>query len=156
MSIAWREAMCVGDPTIDDDHKHLVDMINEFEVAISGHIEHKKVAHVLLGLVEYTGQHFTREEEIQLKIRYPYAESHRRQHRDVLKKLSVVLAEYTASHGEIRDTMIRNMSRFLKEWLVDHIIESDLRMRPYVLKMQADSKDAAKRKRMAAAEHPNS
>jgi len=155
MSIAWREAMCVGDSTIDGDHKHLVDMINEFESAISGHIDHRKVAHVLLGLVEYTGQHFAREEEIQLKIRYPFSESHRRQHRDVLKKLSVVLAEYTASHGEIRDTMIRSMTDFLKEWLVDHIIESDLRMRPYVLKMQADAKDAAKRKRMASAEHPN-
>lgn len=149
MSIEWRDALCVGEPQIDSDHKHLVQLINDFEVAITGHIDHKRIATVLLGLVDYTGQHFTREEEIQLKIRYPFVESHRKQHRDVLKKLGAVLQEYTESHGDNRDKLIRDLTNFLKTWLVDHIIESDLRMRPYVLKMQSEAKDAAKRRRIA-------
>ncbi|HLO77718.1 MAG TPA: hemerythrin family protein [Magnetospirillum sp.] len=152
MSIAWREAMCVGDPTVDADHKHLVDMINAFEVAIAGKIDHKKVARVLLGLVEYTGQHFAREEELQLAIRYPYHESHRRSHRDVLRKLSDIMTEYTkAPEGPVRDNMVRSLANFLKEWLVDHIIQSDLRMKPYVLQIQAQKAEAIKRKREAVA-----
>lgn len=150
MSIEWRDALCVGDPSIDSDHKHLIDLINQFEQSITGQINHKSIAKVLIGLVQYTTEHFAREEEIQLKIRYPYVESHRRQHRDVLKKLGALLQEYTESHGEIRDKLIRDMTSFLKEWLVNHIIESDLRMRPFVLKMQAEQKDAAKRRRLAA------
>lgn len=149
MSIEWRDALCVGDPSIDSDHKHLIDLINQFEQCITGPINHKSIAKVLIGLVQYTGEHFAREEEIQLKIRYPYVESHRRQHRDVLKKLGGLLQEYTESHGEIRDKMIRDMTDFLKEWLINHIIESDLRMRPFVLKMQAEQRDAAKRRRLA-------
>lgn len=152
MTIAWREAMCVGEPMVDDDHKHLVDLINAFETAIGGKIDHKKVARVLLGLVEYTGEHFAREEELQLAIRYPYHESHRRSHRDVLKKLSEIVAEYTkAPDGPPRDRMVRDLATFLKEWLVDHIIQSDLRMKPYVLQMQAQRAEALRRKREAVA-----
>ena len=67
MSVAWRDAMNTGDPTIDADHMHLVDLINHFETAMAGaKIDHKRIARVLLGLVEYTGEHFKREEEIQL------------------------------------------------------------------------------------------
>jgi len=151
MSIAWRDAMCVGEPTVDDDHKHLVDLINAFEVAIAGAIDHKKIARVLLGLVDYTGEHFAREEQLQLAIRYPYHESHRRSHRDVLKKLSDIVTEYSlAPAGPARDRMVRDLANFLKEWLVDHIIQSDLRMKPYVLQMQAQKAEAVRRKREAA------
>ncbi|HVI50332.1 MAG TPA: bacteriohemerythrin [Candidatus Sulfotelmatobacter sp.] len=146
MSIEWRQTMCVGDPVIDGDHKHLVDLINEFEKSITGKVDHRKIAKVLLGLVQYTGEHFAREEEIQLKVRYPFHESHRKQHRDVLKQLQHVLMDYTEAHGDIQDTMIREIADFLKDWLVGHIIESDLRMKPYVLKMQAE-KSAAKQRR---------
>lgn len=150
MSIVWRDAMCVGDPTVDGDHKHLVDLINAFEVAISGAIDHKKVARVLLGLLEYTGAHFAREEELQLAIRYPYHESHRRAHRDVLKKLSGIVAEYTRTpEGPGRDRMVRDLTQFLKAWLVDHIIQSDLRMKPYVLQMQTQKAESDRRKREA-------
>lgn len=145
--------MNTGDPTIDADHQHLVDLINTFEVAISGgHIDHKRIARVLLGLVEYTGEHFKREEDIQLAIRYPYYDSHRRSHRDVLKKLSVIVGEYTkAPEGSDRDRMVRDLAGFLKEWLVDHIIQSDLRMRPYIQQMQVQRALAEKHRREARA-----
>lgn len=138
MTIEWRQSMCVGDPVVDSDHKHLVDLINDFEKSITGKVDHRKIARVLLGLVQYTGEHFAREEELQLKIRYSYYESHRKQHRDVLKQLEHVLMDYTAANGTVQDSMIREIAKFLKEWLVGHIIESDLRMRPYIQKMQAE------------------
>lgn len=149
--------MSVGEPTIDDDHKHLIDLINVFETAIAGHIDHKKVARVLLGLVEYTGQHFAREEQVQLAIRYPYHDSHRRSHRDVLKQLSGIVHDYTlAPEGPGRDAMIRQLSSFLKEWLVDHIIQSDLRMKPYVQQMQRQqaAASAARRAALGLADKP--
>ncbi|OJX81744.1 bacteriohemerythrin [Magnetospirillum sp. 64-120] len=153
MTIAWRDAMNTGDPTIDADHRHLVDLINAFEAAMTGpHIDHKRIARVLLGLVEYTGEHFKREEDIQLAVRYPYYDSHRRSHRDVLKKLSMIVGEYTKTpDGPARDRMVRDLAAFLKEWLVDHIIQSDLRMKPYIQKMQHDKVEADKRRREALA-----
>lgn len=149
MSIAWREAMNVGDPTIDADHKHLVDLINTFEAALAGPtIDHKRIAAVLLGLVDYTGEHFQREEEIQRTIHYPYCDCHRRSHRDVLKKLQIIISEYSrTAAGAARDKMVRDLAGFLKEWLVDHIIQSDLRMKPYILQHQAEKAQARKHRR---------
>lgn len=149
MSIKWRDAMSVGDQTIDSDHKHLIDLINTFEVALSGAtIDHKQIATVLLGLVEYTGDHFNREEEIQRLIRYPYYDSHSRGHRDVLKKLQVIIADYTRTKaGPTRDKMVRDLAGFLKEWLVDHILQSDLRMKPFILQYQAEKAQARKHRR---------
>jgi hemerythrin len=152
MALEWREAMSVGDENIDADHKHLIDLINEFGVAISGKIEHKQIAHVLLGLVEYTTDHFKREEELQLKVRYPYHDAHKKMHRDVLKQLSAIVTEYTQSPPDKRIAMIRDLAGFLKTWLVDHIIDSDLRMKPYVLKMQQDQAEAIRRRRAAIAQ----
>lgn len=146
MSIAWRDAMSVGDEVIDQDHRHLVDLLNEFEKAIGETIDHKKIARVLLGLVEYTGEHFIREEELQRRIRYPFHDSHRRSHRDVLVKLTDNMRAYTATpDGPERDRMVVDLARFLKEWLVDHILQSDLRMRPYVAEFRAQQASARKR-----------
>lgn len=151
MSIAWREAMSVGDPIIDEDHRHLVDLINNFETAVSGTINHKRIARVLLGLVEYTGEHFAREEEIQLKVRYPYHDSHRRSHRDVLKKLSEIVVVYTTtSDGPKRDQMVIGLGDFLKEWLVDHIIQSDLRMKPFIQTWRDQQSGVDKRRSVLA------
>ncbi len=149
MTIAWRDGMNIGDPVVDGDHHHLVEMINQFESAIVGHIDHKAVARVLLGLVAYTGEHFKREEELQLQVRYPYYDSHRRSHRDVLKQLNDLLERYVRVTGPARDAMIRDMAGFLREWLVDHIISSDLRMKPYVQKFLADKAEAERRFRIA-------
>ncbi|MBI3445698.1 MAG: hemerythrin family protein [Magnetospirillum sp.] len=151
MSLAWRDAMNVGDPVIDADHRHLVDMINVFEAAISGSIDHKRIAQVLLGLVEYTGEHFKREEDIQRRVGYPYHDCHCRSHRDVLKQLVEIVQAYTMATGVKRDEMVRGLGKFLREWLVDHIIQSDLRMKPYVLKHREARAEAEKRKRKAFA-----
>ncbi len=149
MSIAWRDAMSVGDPVIDEDHRHLVDLINNFETAVSGVINHKRIARVLLGLVEYTGEHFAREEDLQLKVRYPFHDSHRRSHRDVLKKLSDIVAVYTKTpDGPERDRMVTDLGTFLKEWLVDHIIQSDLRMKPYIQAWREPQVGVDKRRNM--------
>ncbi len=151
MSIAWREAMSVGDPVIDEDHRHLVDLINNFETAVSGNINHKRIARVLLGLVEYTGEHFSREEDLQLKVRYPFHDSHRRSHRDVLKKLSEIVAVYTKTvDGPERDRMVIDLGKFLKEWLVAHIIQSDLRMKPYIQAWRDQQAGADKRRNVLA------
>jgi len=151
MTVQWREAMSVGDPVIDADHKHLVDMINEFESAVAGAINHKQIAHVLLGLVDYTGAHFKREEEIQVEVRYPYYDSHRHSHRDVLKKLTSIVQVYIQAKGLERDRLIRDLGAFLREWLVDHIIQSDLRMKPFIEKHQADLAQAEKNRISALA-----
>lgn len=151
MSIVWREAMSVGDKQIDDDHKHLVTLINAFETAIEGKIDYKRVVRILLGLAEYTAEHFHREEEAQIRIGYPYHDTHRESHRSVLRKLRAIVDEFAEAHNDHdRDRLIRGLIGFLREWLIDHIIQSDLRMRPYFAKWHAEQAELEKRRAIEA------
>lgn len=135
MPIQWRDALSVGHPQIDQDHKHLIGLINDFETAISGEIEHRKVARILLGLFNYTQEHFAREERLQLEIRYPFHDGHRHAHRDLVRSLGDILDTYSKEPDIAqRDAIVRRMVVFLRQWLVDHIIENDLRMKPYIAK----------------------
>ncbi|WP_172822295.1 bacteriohemerythrin [Magnetospirillum moscoviense] len=70
MSIAWRDAMSVGDAAIDADHRHLIGLVNSFKAAVAAEIDHKRAARVLLALMDYTTEHFAREEALQKEVRY--------------------------------------------------------------------------------------
>ncbi|WP_142850125.1 bacteriohemerythrin [Telmatospirillum sp. J64-1] len=134
MPITWRDALNVGEEDIDSDHRQLVEMINSFEKAISGpQIDHKAVARLILGLFQYTKDHFEREEALQRRIRYPYYESHCKAHRDVIRELHSIIEGYGKLKEEgRRDAIVRHLASFLRDWLIKHIIESDLRMAPYI------------------------
>ncbi|MEW5726924.1 MAG: hypothetical protein AB1918_03775, partial [Pseudomonadota bacterium] len=58
----------------------------------------------------------------------------------------------TQAGGVIRDDMIRSMAGFLKEWLVDHIIQSDLRMKPYIAAFNRQKAESDSRRRAAIAQ----
>lgn len=151
MSIAWGSAMTVGDESIDADHRHLVALINDFEAAVAGPVEHQRAATVLLALAEHTADHFRREEELQFQARYPYYESHRRTHRDVLARLTALTEDYARSGGMARDEMIGSVAGFLKDCLAEHILQSDLRMKPYVQAWKRQMTAAESRRRAAGA-----
>ena len=69
MPIMWRDQISVGNDAIDQDHKYLICLINSVELALS-HEDTVKHLPIFIGqLVEYTKEHFIREEEIQKKAR---------------------------------------------------------------------------------------
>ncbi|MEI8397444.1 MAG: hemerythrin domain-containing protein, partial [Rhodospirillaceae bacterium] len=80
-------------------------------------------------LHDYADVHFRREEELQRAIGFPYHDAHKMAHKDLLKDLRLVggnlLRNYSEKqHGEF--------SAFLRHWLIDHVQEVDVRMKPYV------------------------
>jgi hemerythrin len=127
MPISWREAMSVGNEAIDDDHKKLILLINLYEDAIAKHnVFELKTA--FQGLMEYAGQHFDREEKLQAAIFMPGAMAHRQEHRELVEKLRVF-------NDNLNDPSkpriaIEVASKFLHDWIVDHVLHSDMKMKP--------------------------
>ncbi|WP_142850126.1 bacteriohemerythrin [Telmatospirillum sp. J64-1] len=143
MPIVWRDALGVGEPVIDGDHKYLIKLINEFEAATEGRIDHTAIASIISHLFGYTQDHFAREEALQRAARYPFYESHRQAHQELIRKLNVLHERYCAAKdGPERDEMVRDLAIFLREWLVNHIIEQDLRLKPFVVKAPVKTTDA--------------
>ncbi len=128
MPIQWRDQMSVGDAAIDEDHKKLLQLVNLYEDAIAKRNAFElKVA--FQGLVEYAAGHFQREETLQERIGYPHCQSHHEEHQDLVERLN-------AFNGALavpgRHLEIAQASSFLHDWIVEHLVQKDLKMKPFI------------------------
>ncbi len=128
--IAWRRQMSIGQPTIDEDHKHLINYLNELGEAMDApKFAAVRVAKVLTALLEYTRDHFAREEKMMQQARYPDLEAHIVKHREAVRVISSLAGSFGNEPNRINAERIYN---FTAEWLVRHIIMEDSRLAPYV------------------------
>jgi hemerythrin len=160
MSIQWRDEMAIDNGLIDRDHQTLIAIINEFCDATPHTEELSKLQNILAKLEHYAERHFEREESLQRAAHYAYIDAHHREHRDLGNQLSAIRDQLTklnppvgspqnpgdqetpeaapASATEPIQTVAQvhaEIVNLLHHWLVDHIIRSDLRMKPYAAKM---------------------
>ena len=124
--LEWREELAVGDPVIDDDHKHLIKLVNAYEGAITER-NPRQLKNALDGLVTYAKEHFEREENVMLAVHFPHRISHMQQHEELLIKIQKFHDEMMKAHA----LDIEEVSRFLHDWLVEHVVKEDLQLRPY-------------------------
>jgi hemerythrin len=137
MLIVWRDQMSVDGGLIDDDHRVLIAIINEFAETTPTPSALPVLAKVLAKLDHYTKTHFEREEGLQKSVNYTFHEAHRHDHKDLIRQLAEVRAELNAK-ASARNTedIPARMADFLHHWLIDHILEKDLRMRPFTKSMR--------------------
>jgi hemerythrin len=133
VAIKWREELSIDRGTIDQDHHTLIGIINAFEAIKPGPQAMAGLADVLEQLSQYGPVHFEREEQLQRAVSFPYAQAHNQQHRLLLRNLAGARQELATVASEKDLAMFRlHMCGFLHGWLVDHIIQSDLMMKPFV------------------------
>jgi len=117
----WTDELSVDSQFIDDDHKKLITMVNNFHDAMVQGRANDVVGKVLGNLVNYTREHFGREEAEMQRIRYPAYLTHKREHDKLIKQ--VVDLQNSFSSGTALLTI--TVSKFLRDWLVDHIQKTD-------------------------------
>ncbi len=118
----WTDALAVGHPRIDADHRHLVDLGNRLHKAVSDGSARSVIGGVLTELVEYTVAHFGREETLMDLSGYPGTAEHKKEHAALIKTVSELANDFARNKASVTtDTM-----EFLRGWLVHHIGESDL------------------------------
>jgi hemerythrin len=145
MTITWRSQMSVDGGIIDHDHQVLIGIINEFIEGAAGTLTHAQLDAVLLKLGSYAATHFHREETLQLAIRYPYGEAHKREHETLVRDLGERRLRLAGADGRVDLAPVqRDIADFLRHWLVDHIIGSDLRMRPHAAALRQASRGFGK------------
>lgn len=160
MQIQWREEMAIDGGLIDGDHKHLISIMNEFCAASPTEDSRDRLLGILDRLNVYTTIHFRREEQLQRAVHYPYIDAHHHEHGDLLRELYSIHEGLTAPVAappapdaapddggaaapppppttDARSIVEahRMVAEFLHHWLIDHIIKSDLRMKPFAKRM---------------------
>ncbi|MDO8608824.1 MAG: bacteriohemerythrin [Phaeospirillum sp.] len=121
LSLAWGDAWATGHPTIDADHKVLVQYVGDLYQAMTEGRGHDVMAGILCKLVRYTEDHFAREEGIWREGRLSTLDDHRRVHANLVSKIKQFEKDFVGGKASLTiDVMV-----FLREWLIDHVFRTD-------------------------------
>jgi hemerythrin len=139
----WTQDMSVGLTELDDDHKVLIKVINDLAANADDAARRDVVRQCLLSLRRYAEFHFAREEKVMSACKYPGLESHKGEHRDFVKRIQEITAQFDEDPEGTIQTVNEALLGFLKDWLSHHILVEDMAYRPQV-ERSAEAKQAAK------------
>ena len=129
-AIKWSEAMSVGVPAVDHDHKILVGLINSLgEATRGGDDKTQVIAGALATLIAYTQYHFEREEKMMEACGYPDLQTHHEEHHALTQEVLALKDRFLASESDIT---VDELLTFLTGWLNHHILLQDMEYREYV------------------------
>ena len=126
--VQWSDSMSVGNLHIDEQHKILIDTINQLASAESQN-DRPVVSMIIDELVSYAAFHFQFEEQLIEAGGYPELERHKRIHQGFVDWITDIREEFIfrrrAQFGE-------RILNFLRDWLRNHILGEDQRYRSFV------------------------
>lgn len=117
----WDEKYSVKVEEIDDQHKHLVELISKLYESINNQSTKDELGGILNELIAYAVLHFSTEEKYFKKFNYENTEEHIKEHEKFATKVSGLKEKYSNNEIEISFELID----FLEDWLLDHLVESD-------------------------------
>ena len=133
--ITWSDSLSTGIGLIDDQHKHLVDLTNElYRACRHGGDELDAVfKETMSRVVDYVRFHFSTEQQMLQRIKYPKYIEHKGEHDKLIK----TVLETTKDYGDKKSRFVpNNFVRFLRDWIVGHIGHEDKIYAAYVLDLK--------------------
>lgn len=134
---SWSEKYETGIKAIDRDHMALFEEIKNLSVAL---LKQESPAHIdqaIDCLEAYVREHFEREESFMKQAGYPSTEAHMRTHRSMQRKVKWLRHIHRAGEDDIDPV---KLTKFLSDWLSEHILKTDMDYVPY-LRGERDDRD---------------
>ena len=125
----WDPSLSVGLDVIDNQHRRIVEYINELNSAMHEHAR-EKVGEVIDQMVDYTVTHFAFEEKLMEKAGYKLLPEHQAVHRAFTRQMHDYKKRFTAG-----EDVTRELLSALRIWLTNHIKRDDKDYSPSVKAM---------------------
>jgi hemerythrin len=134
--VEWNDAYSVGIKTIDDQHKQLIFLTNElYKGCLGGEDEARRYFDATVRkVVDYAKYHFTSEEKLMARVRYPGLEDHKKEHENFVLRLADDIRNFRDGHKFTPILFVR----YLKDWVLSHIAVMDKNYAKYILKLKRD------------------
>ncbi|MFN8401733.1 MAG: hemerythrin family protein [Anaerolineales bacterium] len=128
--LQWDDALSTGNETIDEQHKYLIETMNNLgDAVIQGHgID--AIARILGRLRFYAGWHFGREEECFETYHCPAAEKNKKAHAVFVEKFDKYQDKFRESGGSIE--LALKVHEEIADWIVNHIMIVDGELYPCI------------------------
>ncbi len=126
--ILWNDSYLTGVDRIDEQHKVLVNTLNEANARLSISVTRELLEQITRDLLSYAIYHFETEESLMREYDYAGqsatdAEQHRQEHRGFSQQV-------VALRDGLRDGRLvsrEELLSFLNNWLINHILNTDKR-----------------------------
>lgn len=131
--IAWGPGLLTGIPSIDEQHRVLVDMCNESHELLLANASTESTKRIVRDLMSYALYHFETEEELAVTCGYDadHAEqnaAHRAQHRAFASAVAEMQLEMSRGNA----VPVEALFEFLRSWLTQHIQGTDMELARYI------------------------
>jgi hemerythrin-like metal-binding protein len=128
LNFEWKKEFDVGNEQIDAHHKRIIGLTGKLYEAVKIGQEIVVVEEILESLTKYAHTHFTAEEQLFVPTAYPDSKMHMALHQEFCAKLER-LKEFIHK----KDTLTGlELMEFLTSWFVNHILQIDKQMVPYL------------------------
>ena len=124
MLFVWDDTCKTGITEIDQDHKGLVNLINDLYEAMQDGSGGALLLPIFSALKHYTKTHFTKEERYMVECDAPDREAHFKEHKMMMAKL----ADLESRHRKGEAAISLQTLTFLRDWLKNHICVVDQAM----------------------------
>jgi hemerythrin len=119
--VAWNTSYSVGIPRIDAQHQGLIGLVNQLYAAMQDGKAQAALSPILDELLRYAEIHFASEESLMAERRYSGLAMHRQQHRSFTEQARDLREKFRAGRLAVSIETLQ----FLKNWLTNHILNSD-------------------------------
>jgi len=132
-TITWSNTFACGIKIIDDQHKGLVNLVNEMYNHVTGDElqEHQYLKQIVQEAINYVKVHFATEEKIMTATKFSGYAEHKKEHDNFIRTVAKIIKEY----NEGKRLTLAVFSKFLKEWILSHIAIMDKEYFDYLNKI---------------------
>ncbi len=123
MAKEWSESYSLHHALIDAQHQELFRLANCVEALDAKTTTKETLATLLKEFFAYMREHFKDEEAYMENIGYPHLKEHRVLHEGIVHAMTAILKETKGI--EVLQAKMKTVSH---KWLVEHILESDLKI----------------------------
>jgi hemerythrin len=118
---SWKDSYSVQIKEIDDQHKVLIQIINDLYKAFMDKEHTSKIDEIIGRMVDYASMHFTTEENYFEKFGYEESKDHIKEHEKFIEDVYNFRYDYKNN----KTALTYEVLSFLQKWLANHIMVSD-------------------------------
>lgn len=120
----WKPEYSVGVPSVDDDHRQMIGMINDLHDRLGGRSDPEAVEMFLGDIHAAIAAHFALEERFMHKAEYKEYEDHKEDHEQLLDQLRDLMDEHL-DDPEVGNELLKQR---LTDWFGEHFASFDARL----------------------------
>lgn len=124
----WSHEYSVGSSKMDNEHKMIFSLMNEFHGLMEAGESHAALAYVFTAMKAYSVYHFTSEIKLLTEKNYPDLEAQKQSHAEFVQRIADFEKDVARHEPDIGPKVMI----FLKAWWINHIQKEDKKYAPYM------------------------